>query len=56
MNEILKAATVKDKKGIRYSNEWIILSMLLHMRSPVTYRFLLENKILPLPCIRTVRR
>lgn len=56
VREIFKAAGVKDPRGRRFSDEWIILCILLHMRSPAAYKFLLENKILPLPCVRTIRR
>ena len=35
IKEIFKAADTKDLRGRRYSPEWIIFSLLLHMRSPV---------------------
>ena len=56
IREIFKAAKVKDPKGRRYSDDWIILCVLLHMRSPVTYRMIHDNKILPVPSVRTIRR
>ena len=56
IKEIFKAAGTKDPRGRRYSQEWIILSLLLHMRSPVTYQMLHSNKILPVPDVRTIRR
>ncbi|KAL5239310.1 hypothetical protein ACI65C_006720 [Semiaphis heraclei] len=40
----------------RYSDEWIMLCMLLHIRSPSGYNFLNKNKILPLPSISSIRR
>ena len=56
INEILLAAQKSNSKTRRYSDEWILLSMLLHMRSPKTYNFLRETAILPLPSTQTVRR
>ncbi|XP_051170091.1 uncharacterized protein LOC127287300 [Leptopilina boulardi] len=56
IKEILKASKVKSAKGRRYSDDWIILCLLLHMRSPVTYRMIYDNKILSVPCVRTIRR
>lgn len=56
IREILKAAKKESPKRHRYSDEWIVLCILLHMRSPVTYRMMYENKILPLPNSRTIRR
>lgn len=34
----------------------MLLCMLLYMRSSSGYEFLRSNEILPLPCIKTVRR
>ena len=56
INEILNAAKVPNSKGRRYSDEWLKLSLLLHMRSPTTYRFLRDNNVLALPCTRSIRR
>ena len=56
IKEIFKAVSTKDPRGRRYSQEWIILSLRLHMRSPVTYQMLHSNKILPVPDVRTIRR
>ena len=55
IQEILKASKAKSPKGRRYSEEWIILCILLHMRSPVTYQMIRSMKILPFPCERTIR-
>lgn len=54
--EIVEAAKHANAKGRRYSEQWILLCMLLHMRSPCSYEFMRSNGILPLPCVRTVRR
>ena len=56
IKEIFKAARTKDPRRRRYSDEWIIPSVLLHMRSPVTYRMIHDNKMLPVPTVRTIRR
>ena len=56
IHEIFKAAKSKSPKARRYSDEWIILCILLHMRSPVTYRMIRDMKILPFPCERTIRK
>lgn len=56
IREILKSAKCKTLNGRRYSDEWVVLCMLLHMKSPATYRLILENKILPVPVVRTIRR
>lgn len=56
LNRIIKAAKHKSSKGHHYSDEWMLLCMLLHMRSAAEYEFLRSNGILPLPSVRTVRR
>jgi hypothetical protein len=56
VHEILQAAKHKNPKGRRYHEEWILLCMLLHMKSPSAYNFLRNSQILPVPCIRTIRR
>ena len=56
IQEILNASKVKAPKGRRYSDEWIILCVLLHMRSSATYRRIRELGILPLPCERSIRK
>lgn len=55
IKEIVSAAKKKNPKGNRYTEEWIILCMLLHIRSPSSYSFMRENQLLPLPCTRTMR-
>ncbi|XP_018375241.1 PREDICTED: uncharacterized protein LOC108769007 [Trachymyrmex cornetzi] len=51
IKEIISAANSKNKHGKRYSEEWLLLCMLMHMRSPMSYNFLRDNEILPLPCV-----
>ena len=56
IDEILNAAKVSNSKRRRYSDQSLTLSLLLHMRSPATCRFLRENNILALPCTQSIRR
>ncbi|XP_011707952.1 PREDICTED: uncharacterized protein LOC105462800 [Wasmannia auropunctata] len=56
IHEIIQAAKHKNPKGRRYHEEWILLCMLMHMKSPAAYEFLRNNQILPVPCVRTIRR
>lgn len=55
LKQIVQAATKKDAKGRRYTEEWIMLCLLLNIRSLRYYEFLRKNNILPLPCTRTIR-
>lgn len=41
-------------KGRRYSNEWLILCLLLHIRNSAAYNMLRNNNILPLPSKSTI--
>lgn len=54
--EIFNAAKWKGPKGNRYGEDWLMLCILLHMRSPTGYRFINENHILPLPSVSTIKR
>lgn len=56
IQEMIEAAKHKNLRGLRYNEEWILLCMLIHMKSPTTYNFLRDNKILTVPCVRTIRR
>ena len=56
IKEILYAAQKTTTNNRRYTENWILLSMLLRMRSPATYNFLRDNGIIPLPSIRTICR
>ncbi|XP_050066806.1 uncharacterized protein LOC126555886 [Aphis gossypii] len=56
INEIISTSKVHNPKSRRYSEDWILLCILLKIRSPSTYTFLREQDILPLPCTRTVRK
>ena len=56
IDEIIAASKVTSSKGRRYSEDWIVLCLLFHMRSPAAYRLLRDNKILPLPARSTISR
>ncbi|XP_020298903.1 uncharacterized protein LOC109863121, partial [Pseudomyrmex gracilis] len=56
IQEIIKTTKHKNLKGRRYNKEWILLCMLMHMKSPKAYNFLRDNQILPVPCVRTIQR
>lgn len=53
--QIVSASQVNNKKGCRYSEDWLLLCILFHMRSPCGYNFI-RNHDMPLPCVRTIRR
>ncbi|XP_024893893.1 uncharacterized protein LOC112468779 isoform X2 [Temnothorax curvispinosus] len=44
-----------NDKSRRYEEEWIMLCLLMNIRSPGYYEFLRKNNVLPLPCHRTIR-
>lgn len=56
IKEIIEAAKHTNPKGRRYNDKWILMCMLKHMKSPSIYDFLRNNQILPVPCVRTIRR
>lgn len=56
IEECVSASKCATKKNRRYTESWLSLCLLLHIRSPSGYSFLRENDILPLPCISTVRK
>lgn len=55
LKEIIAAASKKDTRGRRYTEEWVMLCMLMNIRSVGYYKFMRKNNILPLPCTRTIR-
>lgn len=55
LREIITAASKTNMKNHRYSEEWLMLCMLMNIRSPSNYEFIQKNNILPLPCTRTIR-
>lgn len=54
IEEVINAAQKTDKRGRRYSDEFIMLCMLMNIRSQSYYEFLRKNDIIPLPCIKTI--
>lgn len=56
ITEILKAAKCKSRKGHKYSDDWILLCLIFHMKSPTTYNLLRETQVLPLPCRSTIKK
>ena len=55
IKEIVSAASTKNKKARRYSEHWLLLCLLFHIRSPSGYNFLRNLNLLPLPTTKTVR-
>lgn len=55
IKEIIATSKRKSPNGNRYTEDWIMLCMLLHIRSPAGYSFMQNNKLLPLPSIRRIR-
>ncbi|CAG7731494.1 unnamed protein product, partial [Allacma fusca] len=45
----IKTAKAKSQRGHRYESDWLLNALLLKIKSPKGYRFLRENKLLPLP-------
>jgi len=56
IKEMFASSNRKNPKGNHYTKDWIMLCMLLHIRSPAGYAFLKNNQLLPLPCARTIRK
>lgn len=56
LKEILSIAKYTSKNSRRYSSEWLLTCLLMHIRSPSMYAFIATNAILPLPSPRTIRR
>lgn len=52
----VSASRYANKKSRRYTEGWLLLCLLLHIRSPSAYAFLRENDVLPLPFVSTVRK
>ncbi|KAH9372240.1 hypothetical protein HPB48_003447 [Haemaphysalis longicornis] len=56
ISECIAAAKCTNKRNRRYTDDWLLLCLLLHIRSSSTYSFLRNNDILPLPCVTTIRK
>lgn len=56
IKEIFAAAKVKNPKGRKYSENWMMLCLLFQIRSPSGYKILKDQNILPFPCVNTIRK
>ncbi|KAH9377818.1 hypothetical protein HPB48_013505 [Haemaphysalis longicornis] len=56
IKECIAAARLANKKSRRYTEDWLLMCLLLHIRSPSAYSFLQNNNVLPLQCVTTVRK
>jgi len=56
LKEIINIAKYSSKYARRYSSDWLLTCLLMSIRSPEMYNFLLKNDILPLPSVRTIKR
>lgn len=56
IEECVRICKYKQKTSRRYASEWLVLCLLLHIRSPAGYDFLRKNEILPLPVVSTIRK
>nr|XP_012149412.1 PREDICTED: uncharacterized protein LOC100877676 isoform X2 [Megachile rotundata] len=55
VQEIVSSAQKCDPRGCRYTNKFILLCMLMNIRSQSYYEFLRKNNIIPLPCTKTIK-
>jgi len=53
--ECFAAAKYKNPKIRRYTENWLMLCLLLNIRSPSAYKYLRARTLLPLPHPKTVR-
>lgn len=56
IRECMRVGKYNAKTSRRYSNDWLLTCILLHIRGPALYKYILNNKILPLPCSQTIKR
>ena len=56
INECLRIGKFNSKTSRRYSNDWLLTCLLMQIRSPAMYKFMLKNEIFPLPCVQTIKR
>lgn len=56
IKESIKLCKYSKKTARKYNSEWILICLLLHIKSPKNYRFLKDNNIMPLPCVSTIRK
>lgn len=56
LRKCISAAKCNSSKGRRYTNDWLLLCLLLHICSPASCRLLRENDVLHLQCVKAIRR
>lgn len=56
IKECMRIGKYNAKTSRRYSNDWLLTCLLLHIRGPALYKYILNNEILPLPCSQTIKR
>ena len=56
IKEIFSSSKVKNSKSNRYSHDWILNCLLVHMKSSSMYKYLIDEKMLPLPSVSTVKK
>jgi len=54
--ECFAASKVKNCKSRRYTENWLMLCLLLNIRCPSAYKYLRNSELLPLPHPKTIRR
>lgn len=52
----VEMAKVAKKNGIRYSRKWLFECLLLKIKNTQSYEHICRHKMMPLPCIDTMRR
>ena len=53
---IIAASKVKNLKGMCFQSEWISECLLLRIKSRKAYNHLFKNRIIVLPCLKTLKR
>lgn len=56
IEECFAASKVKNAKNRRYTENWLMLCLLLNIRSSSVYKYLRNSALLPLPHPKTIRR
>lgn len=52
---IFKASSVKSQKGMRYSNDWVYVCILMKIKGPALHKKIRRDNILPLPSLSTLQ-
>ncbi|KAF0739137.1 THAP-type domain-containing protein [Aphis craccivora] len=56
IKEKIAASKYKNPKNRRYSENWLLLCLLFHIRAFGAYKILRNQNLLPLPCITSIRK